>query len=148
MPAALLVRPGRVDDDALAGVVTFLDLGRACELELDRPHPHRDLALVLLVAEVFGELGTGQAGRDLRDVVEEVPHLVDGLRHVEVGLDQHRASLANDVRQPSAAEVVGDSLTLERERIGRDRDGHATHRVDRGLGQRPSRVDVIGGQRP
>ena len=61
LSSALLVRTCRVDDDPLAGVVTFL-IGGAGELELHGTHPHHDLALVLLVAEVFGQLGPGQAG--------------------------------------------------------------------------------------
>ena len=52
----------------------------------------RDDAVVLAVAQVLGQPGSGQAGGDLGDVVKELPHLVDGLRHLEVVLDQHQAS--------------------------------------------------------
>ena len=59
---------------------------------LHRAHPDRDLALVLVVAEVLGQLGAGQARGDLGDVVEELPDLVDRLSDLEVVLDQHQAS--------------------------------------------------------
>ena len=57
-----------------------------------RAQPDGHLAVVLVVAEVFGELGPGQAGGHLRDVVEELPHLVDRLRDLEGVLEQHQAS--------------------------------------------------------
>src|SRR6202034_2850754 len=79
----------RVDRDALARLVALGDVGGAGELKPDRPHPDRDLALVLVVAEVFGQLGPGQAGSNGRDVVEEPPHLLDRLGDLEVAGDDH-----------------------------------------------------------
>jgi hypothetical protein len=89
LTTALLVGAGGVDHEALGGVVALLDGGGAGELELHRAHADGDLAVVLVVAQVVGELGAGQARGDLRDVVEEPPDLVDGLRDLEAALDQH-----------------------------------------------------------
>src|ERR1700689_798082 len=89
LAAALLVGAGRVHDDVLGGVVALGDVGGADELHADRPHPDRDPALVLVVAEVLGQLRTGQAGGHLGDVVEELPHLVDRLGDLEVAGDYH-----------------------------------------------------------
>src|SRR6201999_3792046 len=92
LAAALLVGTRRVHDDALGGVVALGDVGGAGEPQPDRPHPDRDQALVLVVAEVLGQLRARQAGRYLRDVVEEAPYLLDRLRDLEVAGDYHRST--------------------------------------------------------
>jgi hypothetical protein len=79
-----------VDHDPLVSLVALGDLGGAGELQLDRAHPHRHPALVLVVAEVLGQLGARQAAGHLRDVVEELPDLVDRRRDLEIAFDQHR----------------------------------------------------------
>ena len=67
----------------LAASSRSLICGGAGELQLDRPHPDGDPAAVLVVAEVLGQLGAGQARGHLRDVVEEPPDLVDRLGDLE-----------------------------------------------------------------
>jgi len=74
-------------------LVAFGDVSGPGELQADRTHPHGDLALVRVVAEVLGEFGARQAGGHLGDVVEELPHLLDRLSDLELVLDQHRVSL-------------------------------------------------------
>ena len=86
---ALLVGTGRIDDHPLRVVVAFEDLGLAGELQLHRPHPYADRAGVRLVTPVIGlhvgQLRAGQAGGHLRDVAEELPDLVQGLRPRRTG---------------------------------------------------------------
>ena len=85
--------PARVAPHPLGGLVTLGDVRGPAELQPDRAHPDRDPALVLLAAEVLGQLRAGQAGGHLRDVLEELPDLLDRLGDLEVVLDQHRALL-------------------------------------------------------
>jgi hypothetical protein len=81
-----------VHDDPFGRLVALGDVGGAGELQPDRAHPDGDLALVPVVAEVLGQRGARQAGRDLGDVVEELPDLLDRLSDLELVLDQHRVS--------------------------------------------------------
>ncbi len=90
-PAALL-GPAGMNDDALGGLVAVGDLGGARELKLDRPHPDRYLAAVLVIAEVLGQCRPRQAGSDPRDVAEEVPDFRYRLGDLEGLVDQHRVS--------------------------------------------------------
>ena len=78
---------------SLGGLIALGDIGGAGELQADRAHPDGDLALVMVVAEVVGQFGAGEAGGDLRDVLEELPDLLDRLSDLELVLDQHRVSL-------------------------------------------------------
>ena len=89
---ALLVGTARVHDHPLGRLVALGDVGGARELQPDRAHPDGDLALVLVVAEIVGQLRARQARRDLGDVVEELPDLLDRLSDLELVLDQHRVS--------------------------------------------------------
>ena len=73
----------------LGGLIAFGDVGGAVELEPDRAHPDGHPALVLVVAEVLGQFRAGQAGRHLRDVAEELPHLLDRLGDLEAAGDDH-----------------------------------------------------------
>ena len=109
LAAALLVGAGGVHDDPLGGVVALGDVRGPGELHPHRAHPDRHLALVLVVAEVLGQLGARQARGHLRDVVEELPDLLDRLSDLELVLDQHRVSFftyasgscSNAWRQPA-----------------------------------------------
>ena len=92
LAAAPHVRAAGMHDHPVSGLVALGDVGRAGELELDRPHPHSDPALVLFAAQILGQLGARQARGDLRDVLEELPDLFDRLSDLEVVLDQHRVS--------------------------------------------------------
>ena len=74
-------------------LVALGDVRGPGELQPNRAHPDRDLALVLVVAEILGELGARQARGHLGDVVEELPDLLDRLSDLELVLDQHRVSL-------------------------------------------------------
>jgi hypothetical protein len=94
LAAAFLLGAGRVDDDAPRRLVALGDVRCAGELEPYRAHPHRDLARVPVVAEALGQLGTGQARRNLGDVVKELPDLLNRLGDLEPVLDQHRVSLS------------------------------------------------------
>ena len=42
-----------------------------------------DISLVVVVTHLVGEIRTGDAGRHQRDVVEELPNLVDRLVDIE-----------------------------------------------------------------
>jgi hypothetical protein len=64
----------------------------AVPVNRSRTGPYRDQALVLVVAEVLGQLRAWQAGRDLRNVVEEPPYLLDRLRDLEVAGDYQRST--------------------------------------------------------
>jgi hypothetical protein len=92
LAAAPLVGTRRVHDDALGRLVAFGDVGGAGELQPDRPHPDGDPALILVVAEVLGQLRARQAGGHLRDVAEEPPHLLDRLGDLEVAGDDQRST--------------------------------------------------------
>src|SRR4051794_17856877 len=80
LAAAFLVGSGSIDDDAFGCLVAFDDPRRPGELELDWTHPDADPAEVLLLALLIGDsvrqLRSGKARRHLRDVVEELPDLV------------------------------------------------------------------------
>ena len=92
LAAALGLGAGRVEDQPLGRLVPFGDLRGASEQHPYRTHPDGHLALVLLAAQVLGQFGTGQAGGHLRDVLEELPYLLDRLGDLELVLDQHRVS--------------------------------------------------------
>jgi len=89
----LLIRAAGVHDHPLGRLVALGDVGGPGELQTHRAHPDRDRALVLVVAEILGELGARQARGHLGNIVEELPDLLDRLSDLELVLDQHRVSL-------------------------------------------------------
>ena len=100
LATAAFVGAGRVDHHALARLVAFGDVGRAREPQPHRAHADADAAPVVAVAQVVGQLGTGQAGGDVRDVAEELPHSADRRGDLELVGDQHRlSSLSKAARQ-------------------------------------------------
>ena len=91
-------------DHSAGGLVALRDLGGARELQPHGAHPDGHPALVLPVADVLGQFSAGQAGRHLRDAVEELPYLVDRLGDLEVVGDDHCtvSSLSSNVRRQPA----------------------------------------------
>ena len=133
--------PARVHDHALGRLVALGDIRGAGELQPDRAHPDGDPALVLLVAEVLGQLRARQAGGHLRDVVEELPDLLDRLGDLEVVLDQHRVSPSG--RRRDLSRTPGSS---RRSRSSRSRPSCSQRQAGRVRRHRhpADRVDGLG----
>ena len=153
-PRPFCVGAGGVDDHPLGRVVALEDLGLAVERQLHRTHPDADGAGVVVVAEVVGELGAGQAGRHLRDVAEELPDLVQragrtsnwflistgsGLRFGEVARRVGRERLASSRRSRSSTSSRRARRGSARRRRSRSSRTPGRPPRDRGRLRRPAR---------
>ena len=82
-------RTGSVDDDRLVGLVSLLHRSTPGELHLHRSETNGDVALVVIFCDLIGQVGAGEAGGDVGDVLAELPDLLNGLVYLEFLLDQH-----------------------------------------------------------
>jgi hypothetical protein len=74
-------------------IVDLLEGHQPGEDERHRTEPHRDLALVVLVVDDVGELGTRHARRDAPDIHQHGPGIRRRQRHVKGIVELHACTL-------------------------------------------------------